>query len=103
MKKTSSMLALSCQKRFKLSRYIDLEALAMLSATGILSASITKRLVIEQGRLLKKEWWVRSCKFQRNCKLQFFIIKLRVANCKLNLVLQFSKTFADSNFKTAKC
>ena len=44
-----------------------------------------------------------SCKFQQNCKLQVFILKLRVANYELNLELQFSKKFAQSNFETASC
>ena len=41
--------------------------------------------------------------FQQNCKLKVFISKLRVANYKSNLELQFSKTFAASNFETASC
>ena len=41
--------------------------------------------------------------FQRNCMLQVFILKLRVANYKLNFELQFSKKFAVSNFETANC
>ena len=75
----------------------------MLSATEILSVSIVKRLVAGQGTFIRREQWVRSCKFQRNCKLQVFILKLRVANYKLNLELQFSKTFSESNFETASC
>ena len=42
-----------------------------------------------------------SCKFQRNCKLQAFILKLRVTNYELNFELQFTKKLAESNFKTA--
>ena len=49
-----------------------------------------KRLVVEQGRLQKREYWVRSYKFQQNCSLRF-------ANYVLNLELQFSKTFAELN------
>ena len=44
--------------------------------TKILSASTTKKLEVEQGSKkrvkeegLKREQRVRSCKFQRNCKL----------------------------------
>ena len=75
----------------------------MLSATEIQSASIVKWLVVEQGRFLKREWRVRSWKFQRNWKLQVFILKLQVANYELNLELQFSKAFSESNFETASC
>ena len=73
----------------------------MLSVTEILSASTIKRLVVKQGRFLKTEEQVRSCKFQRNCKLQGFILSSQVANYELNLQLQFSKTFTESNFETA--
>ena len=38
-----------------------------------------------------------------NCKLQVFILKLRVVNYELNLKLQFSKTFAVSNFEIPSC
>ena len=44
-----------------------------------------------------------SCEFQRNYKLQAFILKLRVTNYELNLEMQFSKKFAESNFETASC
>ena len=44
---------------------------------------------------------VRSYKFQRNCKLQVFILKLGVVNYELNLEMQFSKKFAQSKFETA--
>ena len=57
----------------------------MLSGTEILSASTVETVV------------------ERNCKLQVFISKLRVANYELNLELLFSKTFAESNFETAFC
>ena len=40
----------------------------MLIATKILSVSTAKRLKVEQGRFIKREWRIRSCKFQRNCK-----------------------------------
>ena len=70
----------------------------MLSAKEILSASTVKRLVVEQGRFLKRKKQVRSCKFQQNSKLNVFI------SCsELNLELQFSKSFAESNFETASC
>ena len=59
----------------------------VLSATEILSASIAKKLVVKQGRFLKKESRVKSCKFQQNCNLQVFILKLRVANYELSLDL----------------
>ena len=39
--------------------------------------------------------------FQRNCKLRVFILKLEVSNYELNLQLQFSKKFIESNFETA--
>ena len=41
--------------------------------------------------------------FQQKCKLQVFILKLQVANYDLNLELQFSKIFDESNFKTVSC
>ena len=44
---------------------------------------------------------VRSYKFQRNCKLQVFILKLGVVNYELNLEMKFSKKFAQSKFETA--
>ena len=50
----------------------------MLSDTEILSALIVKRLVLEQDKFLKREQRVRNCKFQQNCKLQVFMLKLRV-------------------------
>ena len=64
----------------------------MLNAIEILSASTVKRLVLEQNRFLKREYWVTSC-----------ILKLRVASYELNLELQFSKTCAELNFETASC
>ena len=63
----------------------------MLNAIEILSASTVKRLVLEQNRFLKREYWVTS------------ILKLRVANYELNLELQFSKTCTELNFETASC
>ena len=39
-----------------------------------------------------------SCKFQKNCELQVFILRFLVPNYKLNLELKFSKNFAESNF-----
>ena len=42
-----------------------------------------------------------SCKFQRKCNLQVFILNVRVASHELNLELQFSKKFGESNFETA--
>ena len=76
----------------------------MLSPTEILPASTVKRLVVVQGRFLKREQRVRSCKFQRNCRLKVLILELRVTNYELNLKLQFSKTFSEeSNFETASC
>ena len=82
--------ALSCLKTLKISRAIVEVTLEVLSVTKILSASIIKRLVVELSRLLKREWRVRSWKFQGNSKLQGFILQLRVANYKLNIQLQFS-------------
>ena len=75
----------------------------MLSATEIGSASTIKRLVVEQGRFLKREKKSGSCKFQLNCKLQSFILKLRAANYEINFELQVSKKFAESSFETASC
>ena len=46
---------LSCQKTFKISRAIVRETSKMLTAREILSASTVKRLVVEQGRFLKRE------------------------------------------------
>ena len=77
-----------------MSRAIVRETLEMLSATKILSASTLKRLAVEQGRFLKKKIKVRSCMFQRKCKLQSFILKLWDANYEWNLELQFSKWFS---------
>ena len=54
MKKASSMLY-PAKRQFKISRAIVRVTTEMLSATGILSASTVKRLVVEQGRLLKRE------------------------------------------------
>ena len=103
MKKTSSMLYPVKRYLNKISRAIVQEIPKMLSATEILSASTVKRLVVEQGRFLRREYWVRSCKFQRNCNLKVFILKFRVANYELNLELQFNKTFAESDFGSASC
>ena len=36
----------------------------VLSATEVPSASTLKILAVEQGRFLKREWRVRSCKFK---------------------------------------
>ena len=66
----------------------------MLSATEILSALTIKRLAVEHDRFLKK-----NNKFQQNCKLQAFILKL-VESYDLNLELQFIETFAESNYET---
>ena len=82
--------ALSCLKTLKISRAIVEVTLEVLSVAKILSASIIKRLVVEQSRILKREWRVRSWKFQGNSKLQGFILQLRVANYKLSIQLQFS-------------
>ena len=49
------LYALSSQNIFKISRAIVQETKKMLSATEILSASVVKRLVGEQGRFLKRE------------------------------------------------
>ena len=90
---------------FEISRAIVQVTPEMLGATEIeiLSTSTVKRLVIEQGRYLKREERVGSCKFQRNYKLQVFVSKLPVVNCELNLELQFSKKIAESTFETASC
>ena len=40
---------------------------------------------------------------QRNCKFQFLILKPRIAYHELNLELQFSEEFAESNFEIASC
>ena len=56
---------------------------------------------ITEMKISKKR--VMSCKFQRNCKLQIFMLKLGVANYELNFQLDFSKTYAESNFETASC
>ena len=52
----------------------------VLSTTEILSALNVKKLVVEQDRSRKREYPVRSCKFQKNCKLQVFIVQLQDAN-----------------------
>ena len=39
----------------------------------------------------------------KSFKLKSFTLKLRVANQELNLELQFSKIFAQSNLETAGC
>ena len=78
----------------------------MLNTTETLSISTIKRLVVEQGRFLKRVAILKkvvSCNFQPIFKLQVFILKLRVANYGLNFELQFSKKFAKSNFETARC
>ena len=76
----------------------------MLSVTEILSASTIKRSVVEQGIFLKKKRVMRQeLQVSTNCKLQVFILKLRVVNYELNLKLQFSKTFAVSNFEIPSC
>ena len=62
-----------------------------------------KRLLLEQDRFLKKEQRVKNCQFQQNCRLQGFILKLRVTNYELNLELQFSQKFVVSNFEIASC
>ena len=49
------MYVLPCQKTFKKSRAIVRKTPEMLSATEILLVSTVKRLVVEQGRLLKRE------------------------------------------------
>ena len=64
------------KKTFKISRAIVRETPEMLSAKEILSASNVKRIVVELGRCLKTELQVRSFKFQKNCKLQVFILNL---------------------------
>ena len=52
---------------------------------------------------------VMSEELQVSIKLQVtsfyinFYMKVRVGNYELNLRLQFSKTFAESNFETASC
>ena len=74
----------------------------MLSATEIPSTSAVKRLAVEQGRFLKREYWIRNCKFQQNCKLQGFILKVKVPNYELNLEIQFSKKCSQSRL-TASC
>ena len=60
----------------------------VLSTTEISSASTFKRLVVEQGRFPKGFNETASYKFLN-----------RVANYQLNLELQFSKKFAESNLK----
>ena len=77
----------------------------MLGATEIeiLSTSTVKRLVVEQGRYLKREQGVGSCKFKRNCKLQVFVSKLPVVSYDLNLERQFSTKIVESNFEAASC
>ena len=82
MKKTNSMLY-PVKRHFKISKAMVRVTPEALSATEVLSASTVKRLAIEQGRFLKRQWQ----EFQRNFKLQVFILKLKVANCKLNLEL----------------
>ena len=68
---------LSCQRHLKYQELVR-ETPDMLSDKEILSALIVKRLVLEQDKFLKIEQRVRSCKFQQNCKLQVFVLKLRV-------------------------
>ena len=87
---------------FEISRAIAQE---MLGATEIeiLSTSTVKRLVVEQGRYLKREQGVGSCKFKRNCKLQVFVSKLPVVSYDLNLERQFSTKNVESNFEAASC
>ena len=48
----------------------------MLSAKEILSTSTIKRLVVEQGRCLKREQRVFICKFKQKLKLLGFCIKI---------------------------
>ena len=64
------MYVLSCEKTFDISRAIVQVTLTMLSAAEIIPPSTIVRLTVEQVRFLKKkESWVRSYKFQWNCKL----------------------------------
>ena len=88
---------------YKISRSIVRETPEMLKGTKILSASTIKRLVVEKGRILKRKKRVRSCKFQRNCKLQLFILKLQVENYELSQELKSSPRFPESKFETASC
>ena len=87
------------QNTFRLSGAIGREA-KMMIATKILPASNNRILKVEKGGFLKR---VRGWKFQCNIASYFFILKLRVANYKLNLKRQFSKTFAESDFETSSC
>ena len=58
-------------------------------------------VLVQQSRFPKWEKIVRSCKFQQNCKLQIFILKLRVVNYELNLKLELSRKLTESKFETA--
>ena len=62
--------------RKKISKAIVWVTPKVLKATKILSASTGKRLAIEQGIFLKREQLVRKRNFQRDCKLQGFILRL---------------------------
>ena len=53
----------------------------------ILQTSTIKRSTVKQGVFLKRERRIRSCKIQRNGKLQDFTLKFGVASCEVNLVL----------------
>ena len=53
----------------------------------ILQTSTIKRSTIKQGVFLKRERRIRSCKFQRNGKLQVFTLKFGVASYEVNLEL----------------
>ena len=75
----------------------------MLRTTKILSPSAVKRLVEEQGRFIKIDERVRSCKLQRNWELQVFILQSRDENSELNFEQQFRKDFAKSKFGTTSC
>ena len=67
----------------------------VLSTTEMLSTSAVKRSTVGQG--IKREWQIRSCKSQRNSRLQVFLSKLRVASYELKLELQFTKKHAESH------
>ena len=69
----------------------------MLSATTILSASIAKRLQVEQDRFLKRSKELRVASFNETASYKFLYYELRVANCVLKLELQFNKTFDTSS------
>ena len=62
--------------RKKISKAIVWVTPKVLKAAKILSASTGKILAIEQGIFLKREQLVRKRNFQRDCKLQGFILRL---------------------------